>query len=47
MGRSGKYFEGRREIESSRDSYVVEKQEDLWGWTVGFLARGEGGEERV
>lgn len=37
-GVTGKYFEGRREIRSSRDSYDVEKQEDLWRWTVGFLS---------
>ncbi|KAK6844396.1 dehydrogenase/reductase [Apiospora arundinis] len=37
-GVTGKYFEGRREIRSSKDSYNVEKQEDLWQWTVGFLS---------
>ncbi|KAK8085964.1 NAD(P)-binding protein [Apiospora phragmitis] len=43
-GVTGKYFEGRREIQSSKDSYDVEKQEDLWRWTVGFLS---GGDEEV
>ncbi|KAL4964529.1 NAD(P)-binding protein [Aspergillus stella-maris] len=43
-GESGGYFEGRKEIKSSKDSYDVEKQEDLWGWTVRNLA---GGEEEI
>ena len=41
-GVSGKYFEGFREIKSSRDSYDERKQEDLWEWTVNYLAKGEG-----
>jgi NAD(P)-dependent dehydrogenase (short-subunit alcohol dehydrogenase family) len=40
-GVSGKYFEGRGEIKSSVDSYVKEKQEDLWVWTARFVAIGE------
>ncbi|KAJ9659620.1 hypothetical protein H2198_003033 [Neophaeococcomyces mojaviensis] len=36
---SGKYFEGQRMIKSSVDSYDEVKQEDLWRWTVGFLAK--------
>ncbi|KAL5333464.1 NAD(P)-binding protein [Aspergillus crustosus] len=39
-GVSGKYFEGRKEIPSSVDSYVEDKQEDLWRWTVDYLAQG-------
>lgn len=39
-GVSGKYFEGKKEISSSKDSYVVEKQDDLWQWTVEYLAKG-------
>jgi NAD(P)-dependent dehydrogenase (short-subunit alcohol dehydrogenase family) len=33
-GISGVYYEGRKEIKSSEDSYNVGKQEDLWEWTV-------------
>ncbi|KAK8129204.1 hypothetical protein PG999_001584 [Apiospora kogelbergensis] len=40
-GVTGKYFEGRTEIPSSTDSYNVEKQEDLWRWTVGFVSGGD------
>lgn len=40
-GVSGKYFEGMKEIPSSTDSYVVEKQDDLWAWTVTHLAKGD------
>ncbi|KAK8135122.1 short-chain dehydrogenase [Apiospora sp. TS-2023a] len=43
-GVTAKYFEGRREIPSSKDSYDAEKQEGLWRWTVGFLS---GGDEEV
>lgn len=31
---SGVYFQGRRQIKSSKDSYSEEKQDDLWEWTV-------------
>ncbi|KAL9074702.1 MAG: hypothetical protein Q9161_002071 [Pseudevernia consocians] len=40
-GVSGKYFEGRKPIPSSKDSQVVEKQEDLWQWTVRRVAKDE------
>lgn len=40
-GVSGKYFEGLKEIKSSEDSYVVEKQDDLWGWSARYLAKGD------
>ncbi|EMR61893.1 putative dehydrogenase reductase protein [Eutypa lata UCREL1] len=40
-GVSGKYFEGRKEIKSSRDSYDERKQDDLWQWTVKYLALDE------
>lgn len=43
-GVSGRYFEGLKEIKSSRDSYDEGKQEDLWEWTVGYLSRGREGE---
>lgn len=43
-GVRGLYYEGLKPIESSKDSYDEEKQEDLWRWTVGYLARDE--EER-
>ncbi|KIY02042.1 uncharacterized protein Z520_02180 [Fonsecaea multimorphosa CBS 102226] len=38
---SGVYFEGRRQIKSSVDSYDETKQEELWAWTVKTLARDE------
>lgn len=42
-GISGKYFDGRKEIMSSAASYEVEKQEDLWDWTVKTtIGEGEG-----
>ena len=40
-GVSGKYYEGRNPIPSSKDSQVVEKQEDLWEWTVRRVAKDE------
>lgn len=40
-GVSGKYYEGQKAIPSSKDSQVVEKQEDLWEWTVRRVARDE------
>ena len=43
-GTSGKYFEGRKDIKSTKDSYDEAKQEDLWQWTVNYLAKGD--EER-
>jgi NAD(P)-dependent dehydrogenase (short-subunit alcohol dehydrogenase family) len=33
-GITGKYFDGRKEVMSSAVSYEVEKQEDLWQWSV-------------
>lgn len=43
-GFSGRYYEGRREIKSSKLSYDEDKQEDLWQWTMDAVARNE--EER-
>lgn len=40
-GVSGKYYEGKIPIPSSKDSEVVEKQEDLWEWTVKRVAKDE------
>lgn len=40
-GVSGKYYEGKKPIPSSKDSQVVEKQEDLWEWTVKRVAKDE------
>ena len=42
---SGKYVSVGRVIESSKDSYDEGKQEDLWRWTVDFLARDESEKE--
>jgi hypothetical protein len=33
-GTSGKYYEGKKEIKSSKHSYDEKKQDDLWEWTV-------------
>lgn len=35
------YFEGAKAIPSSADSQVAAKQEDIWQWTIDFLAQGE------
>lgn len=43
-GQSGVYYEGLKMIKSSADSYVVEKQDDLWRWTVNFVAGEKKGE---
>jgi NAD(P)-dependent dehydrogenase (short-subunit alcohol dehydrogenase family) len=43
-GKTGVYFEGRTEKESSEVSKVESKQEELWDWTVGFVGRD--GEEK-
>ncbi|KAM0815606.1 hypothetical protein AB5N19_01405 [Seiridium cardinale] len=43
-GVSGKYFEGQKEIKSSKDSYDEKKQEDLWAWAVNFPSRGDANE---
>ena len=40
-GVTGKYYEGQKPIPSSKDSYAVEKQEDLWEWTVKRVAKDE------
>ncbi|KAI0552248.1 dehydrogenase/reductase [Xylaria curta] len=40
-GISGKYFEGRKEISSSKDSYDEKKIDDLWQWTVNYCAQDE------
>ncbi|KAK4696166.1 hypothetical protein P7C71_g1697, partial [Lecanoromycetidae sp. Uapishka_2] len=38
---SGKYWEGTKVIKSSELSYNVEKQEDLWRWTIDRVAQNE------
>jgi hypothetical protein len=40
-GTGGKYYEGRKEIRSSKDSYDEKKQDDLWQWTVNHCAQNE------
>lgn len=40
-GIEGKYFEGRKEIKSSIDSYNEKKQQDLWQWTINHVAENE------
>lgn len=44
-GVSGKYFEGLKEIKSSKDSYDERKQDDLWDWTVKYLTEGRSDEK--
>lgn len=39
---SGTYWEGKKVIKSSELSYDVEKQEDLWHWTINKVALDEG-----
>ncbi|KEF53174.1 uncharacterized protein A1O9_10622 [Exophiala aquamarina CBS 119918] len=39
--KSGVYYEVRKEIPSSIDSYEESKQEELWAWTVKTLATNE------
>jgi NAD(P)-dependent dehydrogenase (short-subunit alcohol dehydrogenase family) len=39
--KSGVYYEMRKEIPSSIDSYIEAKQEELWAWTVRTLASTE------
>lgn len=41
QGVSGKYYEGKKEIPSSKDSYVKAKQQDLWDWTIRYCSIGE------
>lgn len=41
----GKYYEGRKVIKSSDDSYDERKQEDLWEWTVKNVTKNQ--EEEV
>lgn len=41
MSVGGKYYEGQKPIPSNKDSHVVEKQEDLWEWTVKRIAADE------
>lgn len=40
-GVSGVYYEGRKKIRSSEESYEEEKQENLWEWTVKNTATNE------
>lgn len=40
-GVTGKYYEGLKQIESSKVSYDVAKQEDLWEWTADFVGKDE------
>lgn len=41
QAKSGVYYEMRKEIPSSIDSYDESKQEELWSWTVKTLASNE------
>jgi hypothetical protein len=40
-GESGVYYEGLKQIKSSKDSYDEAKQEELWSWTIKTIARDE------
>ena len=39
QGKTGVYFEGLKEIKSSVDSQKVEKQDDLYDWTLKTVAK--------
>jgi NAD(P)-dependent dehydrogenase (short-subunit alcohol dehydrogenase family) len=39
--KSGQYFEGIEAIPSSKDSYDEKKQDDLWQWTIAYLAKSD------
>lgn len=39
-GSSAAYYEGKKEIKSSKVSYDQTRQEDLWGWTIDTVASG-------
>ena len=41
-GVSGRYYEGKKPIKSSVDSYDQKKQEDLWAWTIKTVAANKG-----
>ncbi|KAI1803995.1 putative short-chain dehydrogenase [Daldinia bambusicola] len=45
-GDSGKYFEATKPINSSKESYEEAKQDDVWQWTVNYLAKDEQERER-
>lgn len=40
-GVTGKYFEGAKEVSSSKISYEEAKQEDIWEWTLGFITNNQ------
>ncbi|KAI9710507.1 MAG: hypothetical protein M1820_002643 [Bogoriella megaspora] len=40
-GITAKYFEGRKELQSSEQSYDVSKQDNLWKWTATAVAKDE------
>ncbi|KAB5518123.1 hypothetical protein GE09DRAFT_978568 [Coniochaeta sp. 2T2.1] len=40
-GVSGRYFEGLKDLPSSKDSYDEGKQDDLWEWSVNYAAEGK------
>jgi hypothetical protein len=43
---NGKYYELRTMTRSSKQSYDERLQEDLWDWTVNFVAKDEVEKER-
>ncbi|XXH02836.1 hypothetical protein Hte_009223 [Hypoxylon texense] len=45
-GESGRYYEGPKPIRTSEASYDEAKQEDLWRWTVDYLAKDDEEKER-
>jgi hypothetical protein len=44
-GLTGKYFDDQTPVKSSPLSYDVDKQEDLWKWTVKNTVGGDDGLE--
>ena len=45
-GISGKYYEGRKQIQSSTSSYIEKSHDDLWRWTIKYVAKDEAQAER-
>jgi NAD(P)-dependent dehydrogenase (short-subunit alcohol dehydrogenase family) len=45
-GKTGVYYEGQKEIKSSEQSLKVDLQEELWKWTVDFVAESKEEKER-
>jgi NAD(P)-dependent dehydrogenase (short-subunit alcohol dehydrogenase family) len=45
-GKTGVYYEGQKEIKSSEQSLNIDLQEELWEWTIDFVAESKEEKER-